>query len=417
MADFAVEIANALAALNKAGGTFTLVARKASEYANQMLALETRKQALINGNFQKELSLQRAIVREKEKIERAERATFNRNRYGLVGGTLVTGTQNVVNSPTGRALHGAASTVGMGITGMAMAGFSGTVEGNRLAVELRLVSMELAGAFKPAIEMVTKALGVFRKFLEKLGPQEQSLLMLGGLAFGGAKLASWGGGLVGGAASAMGMGAGARMAGAGMLGWMGAGAIAQQTGYGSQLGYLGGAFSYLRGGGIGGIARGIGGPLALGSIAAEAGTGGYYSELRARGVGRTGAAVGAAGGAFMDFLSAPLKWVGIIDKTYGEEFRKRSGSGQGVFSTPEQMARFMKGTGADPNRRMVQIADAGFDTPGSAFERLTNALAKIDAQGNPQKEATTILEDIYNLLYEAVTGEEHKKSPPPVWRE
>jgi hypothetical protein len=59
------------------------------------------------------------------------------------------------------------------------------VEWNRFTTELQMINRELAGAFRPALLSATRGLGSIRKHLEKLGPEEQDRLMNAGLAVGG----------------------------------------------------------------------------------------------------------------------------------------------------------------------------------------------------------------------------------------
>lgn len=294
---------------------------------------------------------------------------------------------------------------GAGVSGMAARGFSGTVEGNRMNLELQMISRELAGAFLPAIKAVTGALQVFRKWLERIGPQTQNLIMLGGLAAGG--LGAVGLARFGLAGLGMGGAAAAGAGGAGLarfmppLGFVGAGAAA--FGIGHEVTGAGAAYGAVRGmragtGALRGAAR-VAGPLAIGAIGADAATGGYYSELRARGENKLVSGLGALGGGLMDFVSFG---------TYGDAFRRRRGTGTGPFSTPEQRAAFERGQGEE--RRRVTIADAGFESPGSAFERITNRLALVGAN-EEQQDAASILLDIKNMLREAIGMEKLPAKP------
>lgn len=315
----------------------------------------------------------------------------------------------------GSRLGGAAGAAVTGVAGAAvgagLAGFRGTVEWNRLQLEIQMVSRELAGAFLPAIKFATGALQMLRKGLERLTPRGQNQLLLGGLAFGGlaaAGLARAGlgglfGGLFGGGAAVAGAaGAAGAARGLGLRAGLGlglGGALASSYGYGTEVAAggaaVGGLASLARGKGFLRGAGRIGGPLALGSIAAEAVSGDYYTELRARGHSKLTSIVGAAGGGVMDFLSGGA---------YGEAFRKRMGSGTGPFSSAEALSAFRGGAAApDAKRRMVTIADAGFEASGSAFERLTTRLALSDAGEEPKKEASDLLADIRDILVDAVT--------------
>jgi hypothetical protein len=317
------------------------------------------------------------------------------------------------NSPLVRGPMGVATAAGGAATAMAMRGFSGTVEMNRLNLEMLMVSRELAGSFRPAIEFATKALMQFRKFLEKFGESGQNAIMLGGLALGGlatvglARMGIGGlrGMLGGGAAAAAATGVAARSTlGAGLATPLALGAGGAAIGFGHEVVAGGAAFGAARGafrgigpmggasaGGVGRAALGgaarVAAPLAVGAIGYEAATGGFYSELRRRGNDKITSTLGAAGGGLMDFLSFGA---------YGRAFRNRH---------PSEAS-----TGPNPNRRMVTIADAGFDSPGGAFERISNRLSLVEGNEAGGKDSTTLLQDIKDFL-ERTFGK--GKSPPP----
>lgn len=361
------------------------------------LALEARRAAVASGQYARELSQRRELARETEKVMRLEERARYQSQYGRFGGAIAYGAARLAGNPLLRAAAGATVAGGAAVTGLASRGFSGTVEGNRLATEFQMISRELAGAFRPAVQWATRALQTFRKFLERFSEREQNMLMLGGLVVGGlgavgvGRMALGGLGLAG-VAGRFGMGS--------MVAGVGGGAL----GIGHEVMGAAGAYGGLRAAfapkvagltRLGSVVKGIGSkmlPVAGALTAYDALDGGYYSTARSRGSSRFTAGATAAG---LSLLNTATFGYGADWFGYSKEDRARA------------MAE--RARGADPTRRMVTIADAGFEAPGSAYERLTTALAMRDA-GEEPKSAESILTEIRDMLRSAIGLE---KIPAP----
>lgn len=83
-------------------------------------------------------------------------------------------------------LKGMGAMAGLGVAGLAASGFSGTVEGNRFNNELRVLSLELAAAFKPLQESITELVRRIRKNMQDMNEQEQNQVQALGIAGAGA---------------------------------------------------------------------------------------------------------------------------------------------------------------------------------------------------------------------------------------
>lgn len=321
--------------------------RKLNSQARERLDLEARRRSVISGGYAAELRANQLITKERERVEAMERRAQLGAKYGRFGGFLY-GLERVRNDPLARAAMTLATGVGGAATAAAFRGFSGTVEWNRLQLELTLVSRELAGAMLPAIQFVTRALNSLRLLLESLTPRQQNLVMLGGLAFGGL------------AATAL-----------------------------ARIGLAG----------IGGTAAGMllgGTPVAAAAGGASAGV-----AARAAGLARFGGAAfqayeGYRGVQDISSEESQLRGLGrqavtSFEKITGQDFiarnvfglKRGSAAGQAfdaVFGTNENNPRNRPtASGRREDRRKVTLADAGLEEPGSARERLTTSLALVDA--------------------------------------
>ncbi len=361
------------------------------------LDLTVRRQRLTSGAFATELRGTQLLGREKEKVERAERRAGLNAQYGRVGGAAA----YYADTKAARFAGGAA----VGIAGTAVAaakgGFSGTVEGNRLALEFKLVSRELAGAFKPAIEIVTKALQNFRHWLEKLSPQRQNQLALVGggvLTLAAAKVL----GITGAIGTAAGW-AGRAAFGTGAAGAASAAETAAARAGATRIPGLaatpppaatGGAVPGVgTGGGFGSRALRFGGRIlpvaAMGYEAYKTGKDVATEEKPLRALGRHGA---RALDALFELKGIPMPTGGMaaaFDARYGAN----------------------KPSDKKADRNKVTIADAGFEGAGSAYERVTNALALTDAQIDTRDVLTQIRDMIQSAL-----GLKEIPPPPPLSR-
>lgn len=367
--------------------------RRLNELTRRRLELETRRQFVTSGAYVRDYRASQVVRREQERIFELERRALYQARFGRFGGGLAYHADRLSRSRAGQM----AVAAGVTTTAMAMSGFSGTVEGNRLQLELQMISRELAGAFKPAIEFVTKALQGLRKGLERLGPNGQDAIaigmgglgllgmyrsvgMLGRMAgVGGATAAAAGGGGLGAAAAGGGLGLMARR-GLMFAGGVGLGAAAHEMGVDTTTGMLGAGALGLGHGALtrtGGTALKAAGrfalPVGIGMAGADAVD--MYGARRDAGESRLGAGLRSAAHGLTSF--ATLGMVDLYDKP----------GGRGV-------------EGPNKDRRMVTIADSGFEAPGSAFERITNKLALVDAE--KADGSTAMLTNIYNVLLEAI---------------
>jgi hypothetical protein len=345
------------------------------------LDLAVRKQRLSSGAYAQEARGLQQVAREQEKVERMERRAQLAAKYGRVGGAVAHVGESMAARGLGRAAAGIA-----GVTiASAKSGFSGTVEGNRLALELKLVSRELAGAFKPALEIATKGLQNLRTWLSKLNPQQQNQLALGAIGIAGVAGAH----LLSKAVLGVGLGAAVR---GGLSSPLALPLLAAGAGYGREATGVAAAYGGVRAGMAGrsilrGAAR-VAGPFAALSAIHDAGTGGFYSGLRGRGENKFVSALGAAGGGLLDLITFGA---------FGESFRKNNAAqiraGQAIGTNPA-------------GHQAVTIADAGFEQAGSAYERVTNALSLTDAQVDTRD----ILTQIRDIVMSALGMQ---KVPPP----
>ena len=126
------------------------------------------------------LQAERAKVEARERryelqVAREARRTELQERFGTRIGALMHGAEH----PAARFGMSAAGWAGAGVTGLAMSGFQGTAQMERLNFEFTLLTRELSGAFRPAIEWLSGALNRLRHHLEKLSGREQDMLMYG----------------------------------------------------------------------------------------------------------------------------------------------------------------------------------------------------------------------------------------------
>lgn len=368
--------------------------RAAREQTQQLISVESQRislayrlNAVKSGNYANEIRALGQLAKEREKIEKLEKRAGLVQKYGKVGGAIA----YHADTKAAKALGGVAAVAAGSIVASAKSGFSGTVEGNRLALEFKLISRELAGAFKPAIDLVTRSLQNFRMWLEKLSPGGQARLMLGagGVAayvganmlkrslvslgiLGAAKVGETVGGAVGGGAAAWGK----NLVRASVLP-----AITTTLGINREAmagaAAIGGTTAAIAGKSILKGASKLALPFAIAEVIKESTTGGYYSAIRGRGENKATAMMGAIGGAAMDFVTFG---------GYGESFRKKYAQDvrDGEAGGPGKGKR---------EKTMPTIADAGFESAGSAYERVTNALSLTDANTD-QRDILTQIRDI-----------------------
>lgn len=354
----------------------------------ELLALGARNaaaaQALADGSAAKHLASVTRLNREYAELQRRTELVA---KYGERWGTVAAKYGGAL-----RAAGGAAAAAGAGAIGLARSGFSGTVEQNKLDLELKMLARELAGAFKPFIELLTKGARALREFMERLSPTGQNVVAGGALAatsygawrFGGAALGALG----------FGAGVGGRLGGAALAGGSavaaGGASPAATLGANAAGGAAGGAAA--RAGGLRAAGRAAGrfalraAPYALpATLLYEAATAPaerpgekpseYYARLRAGGEDRLGAALTTLGRAFGKVLS-----------------------GAGPKSEAQERAE----AGAERSRRFVTLAGGGFEETGSGYDRIQAAIGSVggDVDATAPGWATALTDAVAKLAEE-----------------
>lgn len=354
--------ANAKALADNTGALKT----KFGEYAGAVEKAARRNElfarAVRDGTYDRHVRQMRALNDQYERLRQRADAIA---RYGPRLGALM---DNRAVQAAGRiGLYAAGAGVAT-VGAMARSGLSGTVEGNRMNLEAQLLSREVAGVFKPLTDGVTNATVKIRKWMEGLGETEQNMLMYGGALVAGTVAlryllgANTFGALAGGVASAV-SAPGAFLA-ANRRGIAGAAGLGL-WGYGSATGHRGAAAA---GGALAGYSvAGPWGAAVGGTIGAVEASGDYG---RYRSSGRS--VVASAGLALMSNLSDIGDYFSGSDST--EKWRK-------------EMDAFNAKKKADEEKgRKVTLADAGFESVGSGYERLSTALALVDASAAAARE-------------------------------
>lgn len=396
-------------------GSYVLLQKRRQELEKTtMLARNAALAAgLADGSEARRVRSAQALNAEYEKLQR--RAELVANYGERLGGFLARGDKvfGAAGRLGGYAMTAAVATGG----GLVRSGFSNTVESNRMGLETKMLGRELAGAFKPVIDVATRVTRSVRKFMEGLDSTGQNVVMFGGLALSAAATLRLitGGGIMGSMArGALGL------SGGGLLGRAGPSLAANAAGsaVGSAAGRAGGSAiaggAAARGAGswkAGAARAGAAGIAAYSAI--EGGSGGYYTEMRARGHNKFEAAIAAGGGGFIDLISQGTRALGFHEKTYGEAFRAQMGSGQNGFATAEQLADF-KRRGED--RRAVAIAGGGFDEAGSGYDRLNTAISMVEAERERTDSVTSVMEpimtEIRDILRRTEEANRVRSSPP-----
>ena len=252
--------------LKQAQAESTRIMKQQAGALQQQQALEARLRDVQSGRYTAGLQQQKQLIQLQAQVDKAERSAQMRQKYGRFGG-LAEGMGSLASSKA----VGVASAAGTGLFGAALAGASGSAEMEKLTWNMTLLSRELAGALKPAIEFVTSGLQGMRHVLEKMGPAGQkalsALMLIGAAKFVGGKFGI-GAGMLGGlaslggsAASLGGQAAGGAVSGASSTASSTAAMAAANSGatgrYGA-IGAMGGRAGLLmRGGLYAGVAAGV----------------------------------------------------------------------------------------------------------------------------------------------------------------
>lgn len=184
-------------------------AAKKSAYENrfQNRYLESEIQ---DGTYRKKASdmivAERAATRlqkRQDELLKQGRLIVREQRYGRFGGRLahfykenesaISGAMGAAGR-TGSFLGRGAAAAGVGLT---VSGYSGTIEGERFAREMRVLSLELAATFKPMADAATEFTRRTRRNLQEMNRGQQDRLMVGAGVAAGAALGAKAGSMAG----------------------------------------------------------------------------------------------------------------------------------------------------------------------------------------------------------------------------
>lgn len=338
--------------------------------------LTRRQAAAASGEYAAELKGIREYQRELANVERLERRVALQSQYGSRLGGAVSAAERLGASRGARVAGGLAVAAAGTAIGMARSGFSGTVEQNRLDTELKLISRELAGSLKPAIDATTDGLQKFRKFLERLSPNQQNLLAAGVVGAAGVAGAS--------AFSNRVLGMGLAEAGA-------AGA--------SRLGGMG-----VRGAARGGAALAVGATLA----ASQFEEGGQNIYRGYKGTDQQLAELGQrklAESSRVGRVAASLAedTFGKLGDVFGAWGKDRVSLKSPADQAAEELMRRQKVN----EHRNVTLAGGGFEEAGSAASRLASTFASREGIDGPMGERPEV------TFLKQIAENTRPAAPPP----
>lgn len=352
--------------------------------SHELISMRLRNQAyaqrVADGSAARQMRAAQQLNAEYARMQRRVELTA---RYGeRLGGFLAT--HGAALSKVGGMMGiGLTSVAGMGV-GLARQGFEGTVEKNRLTSELSMISRELAGAFKPVMDVATKFAKVVRQRLEKTGESGQNAIMTAGIVgTAGASLTAFRAvantiGAVAGETMAskfrgMALRGAAGLAGAGLLTYgVAAGNVTSGALGGAILGFsVGGPVGALAGGVAGGLtAKAQGTPTAMGGE----GPAEYWSRLRRSGRSWGGTAIDTG----LEGISETYHWMFSGFKDVKQRHAEREAE----------------------SRRQVQLAGGGFEDMDSYYTRLTSAVEKKEGE----RELTGAMRDLADELRRRDSG-------------
>jgi hypothetical protein len=321
---------------------------------SELVALRTRNaalaQAAADGSAARQLRTVSKLNAEHAKTQRYIQLTA---RYGdRLGGFL---------ARYGTGLSRVGGAIGLGVTGvagvgvgLARQGFEGTVEQARFQAEQQRIAREMAGVFKPVMELFTRGARGIRQQLERTTEAEQNALMIGTAVAGTAggfmamrAVASTIGMFAGAPAAAqfrgMALRGGVGMAGAGLATY----GIATNN---TPVGAAGGAMTgFAVGGPMGALVGGAAGAAASSpGVRPGENVPQYYSRMRQEGSTVVGASLDVVGAALGKL------WKGVV-----------GGREEG---------------GPDASRRAVTLAGGGFEATGSAYDRLSAGIERVEGE-------------------------------------
>ena len=360
----------------RSGVTLTRMKTAAAvERADAQLALATRRLALSSGVFSQQVAARAKAEGENAALAKAERRAELQALYGRrLGGAIHAGERFAPGLATA---SGALAGVGAAGVGMARAGFSGTTAEMALAMEIKLLNREIAGALVPIMRDLTAGVRWVRRSLERLSPDNQKWL---GRGVAGAAIVGTGGLAMAGVAAALGNIA-AMLRTMGVIG--GAGAVAGSAvagAVGNAAGSAAGTLAAGAAGAAGGAAKGAGGSLlsrlrggagrfaakipfltlAAGAITDQTEDDSFYNLHRAGGRGRVMSFIGGT-------INKATELTGI-HSLFGTDRRAELRQEYGL------PANFGQG-----QKTSTLIAQAGFSSFDAEYQRTAESVALMDA--------------------------------------
>lgn len=372
-------------------GSFTKLTDEVTKAAHQSDLLQAKfrnqilTQNLNTGAFFKHAQAIAATTKEYEKLQKVARLQTAIAERGRLGGFLAAN-QPAVQTLQRTATGTVAAATGIGM-GLVRSGLQGTVEGYRLEYAYTRLARQAAAVATPAVNALADAIGNLASRFERLTNRQQNAILYTGLAVTG--IAALGFAIkglvaVGGAVMTLGRGVG-------LIGAAGAAGVGGAT---TAAGGAAAGAAAARGGFLAMAARYLP-PIAAAYSVGQGVTGGYYSDLRAKGNNRAIAGLGALGGGAIDLLTSALT-LGQVD--YTEYHRKRGRFG---------------GTGTDDpaKKRDVSLLQYEARDVGETYGILQQEILKVTAAGDREKaeglaaakETADAVKEIRSLLLTAIT--------------
>jgi hypothetical protein len=347
------------------------------DYAGQVARAQDRlsklNRAVEDGTYVRQARQLEAVNRQYERMRREAEMVA---RYGETTGKFL--------SRYGAAMSAAGGVAGaVGAYGMSMArrGLSGTVEQAQQDAAEKRVARELAGVMKPLTGAITKFAEKLGDRLERMSTTEQDVVG-GGLAVGGSL--------------------GALHFGSRLLGYGGLGSLATRAVGGGPLG-----------------------PAAMARLAASsaapteaAATGGLLARFGAPAAAVLGTAAVQFGSRRLDRETAGDDGFFGRASRLGTRFARQLTTGA---ATPlldpfyERASAAVSGTGLagasgvgrpegpNPERRQVSVSGGGFGEAGEAYDRLNNAIQRVEAaRANEEPEEGSAARGLLELLRPAI---------------
>lgn len=366
-------------------GSFTKLTDEVTKAAHQSDLLQAKfrnqilTQNLNTGAFFKHAQAIAATTKEYEKLQKVARLQTAIAERGRLGGFLAAN-QPAVQTLQRTATGTVAAATGIGM-GLVRSGLQGTVEGYRLEYAYTRLARQAAAVATPAVNALADVIGNLASRFERLTNRQQNAILYTGLAVTG--IAALGFAIkglvaVGGAVMTLGRGVG-------LIGAAGAAGVGGAT---TAAGGAAAGAAAARGGFLAMAARYLP-PIAAAYSVGQGATGGYYSDLRAKGNNKLVAGAGALGGGLLDLVTLG---------EFTEYHRKRGRFG---------------GTGKDDpaKKRDVSLLQYEARDVGETYGILQQEILKVTAAGDREKaeglaaakETADAVKEIRSLLLTAIT--------------